>query len=184
MKLGKEIRAGSHKAFEFHCPACDIGTLAERLVQQKFEYGVDNPVSLSAEVMVHHCGSCGFEFTDESAEVARHAAVCRFEGLLTPQEIEAIRIRYGYSRTEFAGITKLGEATIARWERGSLLQNAAYDKYLRLLANPAVFSLLVESRANALPHFGAAGGQSRFKALRLEQECRHEAKGFVLRKAG
>jgi hypothetical protein len=36
-------------------------------------------------------------------------------------------------RGEFASLTRLGEATLARWEAGTTLQNAAYDKYLRLL---------------------------------------------------
>ena len=40
------------------------------------------------------------------------------------------------TRPQFAALTKLGEATIARWEAGNLIQNAANDKFLRLLVYP------------------------------------------------
>ena len=49
------------------------------------------------------------------------------------EEIKALREKLGLSRTEFARLTRLGEATIARWERGELIQNAGNDSLLRLL---------------------------------------------------
>jgi transcriptional regulator with XRE-family HTH domain len=53
---------------------------------------------------------------------------------LSPGEIVGLRHRHGLSRAEFAKLTKLGEATLGRWERGTLKPNAAYDMYLRLLS--------------------------------------------------
>jgi DNA-binding transcriptional regulator YiaG len=88
---------------------------------------------LTARVPLRTCTKCGFEYFDEEAEDARHAAVCRHLGVQTPAEIEALRKKYGLSRVEFADLTQLGEATIARWERGALIQNAANDRYLYLL---------------------------------------------------
>ena len=52
---------------------------------------------------------------------------------MKPSEIKALREHYGLSRKEFAEITLLGEASLARWESGELTQNAAYDQLLRLL---------------------------------------------------
>jgi transcriptional regulator with XRE-family HTH domain len=40
---------------------------------------------------------------------------------------------YNLTQAEFAEVTKLGEATLSRWERGIVIQNQAYDNYLYLL---------------------------------------------------
>ena len=37
------------------------------------------------------------------------------------------------TRLGFAELTKFGEATLGRWERGALIQNAANDQFLYLL---------------------------------------------------
>jgi putative zinc finger/helix-turn-helix YgiT family protein len=63
-----------------------------------------------------------------------HKAICKVLGLLTPDEIRAVRDRLAMSQVEFSKLTGFGEATISRWERGRLLQNRANDRYLRLLA--------------------------------------------------
>jgi DNA-binding transcriptional regulator YiaG len=56
---------------------------------------------------------------------------------MTPAEVRAVRQKAGsLSRAEFARITRLGEATIGRWERGELIQNAANDQLLYLLTFP------------------------------------------------
>jgi transcriptional regulator with XRE-family HTH domain len=56
---------------------------------------------------------------------------------MTPAEIRAIRREAGaLSRAQFARITRLGEATIGRWERGELIQNRANDQLLYLLTFP------------------------------------------------
>ena len=100
----------------------------------EFEYGAgESAVVLTANVIVFACADCDFEFTGPSAEVARHEAVCRHLGVMTPAEIRDLRGRYGLSRLAFASITRLGAASIARWEAGSLLQNRAYDSLLYLL---------------------------------------------------
>ena len=54
--------------------------------------------------------------------------------LLSPEEIKAIRKHLGLSRAEFARLTRIGEASLARWETGHIVQNAAMDNYLRLLS--------------------------------------------------
>ena len=100
---------------------------------ERFTFGKDaEGVELCAEIPVHICAECGFEFVTSEAGRLKHEAVCRYLGVMTPQEISAIREEYGMSRAEFARITRLGEATLSRWERGILIQNAAYDRYLLL----------------------------------------------------
>ena len=119
---------------ELTCAACGEDNLSRRMEMDEFEYGAgQSVVPLSANVVVFTCNGCDFEFTGPSAEVARHEAVCRHLGIMTPAEIRELRGRYGLSRQSFASITRLGAASIARWEAGSLLQNRAYDSLLYLL---------------------------------------------------
>ena len=116
------------------CAACSGNNLSSRMEMDEFEYGAgEGAVSLRANVVVFACDDCDFEFTGPSAEVTRHEAVCRHLGVMTPAEIRELRGRYGMSRQSFASITRLGAASIARWEAGSLLQNRAYDSLLFLL---------------------------------------------------
>lgn len=125
------------------CAGCGGSNVSTSIETDHFIYGSgSNAVELSAHVPVRTCVDCGTQFTDEAAERLRHDAVCQHLDVLTPTEIRAIRISYGYNRPAFASLTRLGEATLARWESGATIQNAAYDKYLRLLRDPAIMSRL------------------------------------------
>ena len=65
--------------------------------------------------------------------LGHHEAECRRLGVLTPAEIRALRTGYDMSRAEFARVTGFGEATLARWERGEVIQNTSNDSFLRML---------------------------------------------------
>lgn len=119
------------------CPVCESDNVNFEMETQEFLYDVDkDAVQLAAEVHVGKCSDCGFEFTGESAEIARHEAVCRHLKVTSPCEIWQLRKSYGLSRAEFAALTRLGTASLARWETGQLIQNAAYDSLLFLLKFP------------------------------------------------
>jgi len=166
------------------CPNCGGGPIQSEQIEDRFVYG-DGPdaVTLTARVMRHLCRNCRFEFLDATAEDAHHQAICRHLGVLTPSEIRAIRLRNGPSRSSFAELTKLGEATIARWERGELVQNGAYDQLLYLLTFEDNVSRL-KSRATAIqsslrPSTGSAA--PRFRVLQPTDREREMACGFELR---
>ncbi len=126
-----------------NCSSCGSQDVSESIEEQKFIYDLGNDAAeLCVSVPVYHCHDCDFFFTDHVAEGLRHKAVCNHLGVLSPAEIKGIRKQYGLSRKEFANITKLGEASLARWESGQLIQNVAYDVFLRILADPAVFERL------------------------------------------
>jgi DNA-binding transcriptional regulator YiaG len=55
---------------------------------------------------------------------------------MTPREVEAVRTRLRMTRAAFADLTRLGEASLARWEKGLLIQNPANDQLLYLLLFP------------------------------------------------
>ncbi len=116
------------------CPECGHSEIATIWEDRTFPYGVSpQTVEIPVRLPVRKCGKCGFQFFDEEAEDLRHEAVCHHLGVLAPAEIRALREKLGLSRAEFAKLTRLGEATIARWERGELIQNAGNDSLLRLL---------------------------------------------------
>ena len=125
------------------CDLCGSPDLSTELVRDPFIYGTGSEaVELSADIPVHKCVHCDVSYTGEEAEVARHEVVCRHLGLLTPAEIRALRKRYDLSRAAFARLTRFGEATLARWESGEVVQNASSDRYLRLLRDPTVLNRL------------------------------------------
>jgi HTH-type transcriptional regulator/antitoxin MqsA len=121
------------------CPVCGKGQLEQRIITDRFDYreGKRQIAVVAENVPVQVCSHCQETFSGPEAGLIRHRAICQALGLLTPEEIGAIRERLGLSQAEFAKLTGIGEATISRWERGRLLQNKAMDRYLRLLAtNP------------------------------------------------
>ena len=125
------------------CDLCETTNLRVELVRDPFIYGAgEEAVELSADVRVHTCSNCGDSYTGPDAEVAYHEAVCRHLGILTPDEIRAMRKGYGLTRAEFAHLTGFGNATLGRWERGEVTQNRSADRYLRLLLDPRVMRRL------------------------------------------
>jgi putative zinc finger/helix-turn-helix YgiT family protein len=127
------------------CPVCSKGVLESRVLIERFDYGEGaDKVSVVAEnVPVRVCTHCQERFSGPEAARIRHLAICRALGLLTPEEIRAIRERFGPSQAGFARLTGIGEATVSRWERGRLLQNKAMDRYLRLLdSNPDTLRIM------------------------------------------
>jgi putative zinc finger/helix-turn-helix YgiT family protein len=149
MILGSNQQAATARKKALRCGNCGSPNVSTSMETDRFVHGVGGDAAeLSVEVPVRTCRDCGTQFTDDEAERVRHEAVCRHLGLLTPCEIRDIRIRYGKRRPDFAALTKLGEATLARWESGATLQNAAYDQYLRLLRFPENLSRVSGSAAH------------------------------------
>lgn len=132
----------------FECPNCDSIDVDTQMIPYKFKYGTGNKaVELEAIVPVRKCNNCGFEYVDSEAEDLKHIAICRHLKVMTPAEVEAIRKQYEFSRAQFALVTRIGEASLSRWETGELIQNAAYDDYLYLLQFPENMDRLEKRRA-------------------------------------
>jgi putative zinc finger/helix-turn-helix YgiT family protein len=169
-----------------YCPECGSAAVNSRLERQRFPYGEGtDAVELEALVPVNGCSECSFEYLDDSAETIRHEAVCRHLGVLTPDEIRGIREEYALSRAEFCRLTRLGEATLNRWENGILIQNQAYNQFLRLLRFPENIRRL-EAKAAIGPHHSSGSvialAAYRFRALKDETTVRREQSDFHLHK--
>jgi putative zinc finger/helix-turn-helix YgiT family protein len=168
------------------CDACGAHETATcRFETQSFEYGEGSgKVTLTARVPVWTCSRCGIATTDGDAEDARHDAVCCHLGVLTPGEVRAIREKYGLTQAEFARRTRIGEATIKRWETGVFVQSPANDQYLRLLRDPEVFAKLDSvgnSRRARQENRDIRSVASRFRTA-LPQSTFEDARQFRLRR--
>jgi DNA-binding transcriptional regulator YiaG len=145
--LREETRQSEPPVFEEHlCPACGGDSLETQNTQATFTYG-DGPgaVELRYVLPLRMCKACGFEFTDCEAEAARDLAVRKHLGVFLPAEIQGLRASYGLSRHKFGSLTKIGAASLARWESGEIIQNPGYDQFLYLLTFPENMARL-ESR--------------------------------------
>jgi DNA-binding transcriptional regulator YiaG len=131
--MTEEIR-NRELSSDIECPNCGAVGIQTRFFNEKFKYGAEgNAVELEARVPFRRCPTCEFEYTDAEAEDLRHEAICRHLKRMIPAEVAGVRKRYDLSRDVFAAKSRLGEASLARWESGQLIQNAAYDNYLFLL---------------------------------------------------
>jgi DNA-binding transcriptional regulator YiaG len=119
---------------QIECPTCG-NPVETRFETRPFIYGVgDESVELYADVPVRWCAHCELEYTDHIAEDARHAAICRYLGVMTPSDVMKVREAHEMTRAEFARLSGLGEASLNRWENGLLIQNTGNDRYLYLLS--------------------------------------------------
>jgi putative zinc finger/helix-turn-helix YgiT family protein len=153
------------------CFECGSSDVAKAFQQQVFQYGNgENAIELTAEMPVFTCKACGFQFAGPEGDDARHEAVCRHLGLLTPQEIVSIREHAGLSQAQFARRTRIGIASLKRWETGVVIQNAANDELIYLMTFPDNIQRLEErSRMEPLGNSVAAPrtehrGTTRFRA--------------------
>jgi len=159
------------------CAACGQKAVRLSIEEESFPYGEgSDQIVLHARVPVWTCAQCGERYTDAAAEDIRHAEVCRYLRRLSPSELRAIREKYGLSQQEWAERTALGVASVKRWESGNLIQNAATDRYIRLLADPVI---LARTTWIADMSERAASFQTE-----LPQEATQWAAVFVLRKHG
>lgn len=127
------------------CPLCGTEDLLTVIHNDTFTYGTGrSAVELSVQLPVRSCQSCDIEFLDQVGERLKHNAVCRHLGVLTPEEVKSVREYHQMTRARFSEVTGLGEATLARWEAGAVIQNRANDRYLRLLRTGSTMARLID----------------------------------------
>ena len=188
--MNNQKNLGPHEADEdgiLRCPNCGHDELASRNEIERFDYGSgEDRVELKANVTVYTCKKCGLEFLDDSSEDARAQAISAHLGLLRAAEIKEIRRKYNLSQEKFCKITRLGIASLSRWERGDLLQNQGYDSLLYLLRYPenlerlrARFETPTETARAATPDTNV----SKFPCLSKERiEASRQAPSFSPRR--
>jgi putative zinc finger/helix-turn-helix YgiT family protein len=169
---------------QMECPQCGQSTVETRMERDTFRYGTgDSAVDLHALIPIHSCRSCGFAYTDAAAEDARQEAVCDHLGILNPRQVVGIRKLYGFTRAEFAALTRFGEASLARWESGSITQNPGNDQLLYLLQFRENMERLQERAGGKAATPRPPVSERRFAMLPDIAEKRREATMFALHRS-
>ena len=87
------------------------------------------------------CSVCGEELYEPGqmdAVMLRASTAIRADlGLLTPEEIRALRESLELSQVDFERLLGVGQKTVVRWEKGTVFQNQATDALLRALRDVA-----------------------------------------------
>ena len=107
--------------------------------------------TVDVDATLRVCRDCGETLYDpqELRSLNRKAAsiLRKREGLLTPEEIKAIRGRSGLTQSQFENALFLGKKSLVRWESGQICQSGAADSLLRAVDEfPALMSFLLGVR--------------------------------------
>lgn len=135
---------------KMYCPKCgSFQETCEVTAEQTLPVRGEN-ITVSGTVL--HCSVCEEALVSEehdSATLEKAYALFRERhGLLTPQEIRSIREGYGLSQRALARWLGCGDVTIHRYENGAL-QDAAHDRLLRLIREPANLQTLLEGAGDS-----------------------------------
>ena len=128
-------------------------------------------ITVDARVAV--CRTCGEDIglgeLDDATFRAAYAIYRARHDLLSPEQIKAIRTKYGLGQKAFARLLGWGDVTLARYESGSL-QSASHDQALRLAEDPDTVRKLMERNASRLSPAQLAELRSHLAQLSADQE--------------
>lgn len=127
------------------CPVCEIGKLHASSYEGDFKH--NGKTVHVAELECYRCSDCGADPVFEDQIRRNHRKIAdakrRIDGLLTGDEIKAIRESLRLSQSEAAELFGGGPHAFSKYERGDVLQSKAMDKLLRIIAlNPFLMSSL------------------------------------------
>ena len=92
-----------------------------------------------------YCATCGEPVSPDKIAKENDLIVFdtyrRLEGLLTSDQIKAIRFKRGLSQTALARLINCGEKNIARYETGTI-QDKAFDLLMRLVDDDTSYAVL------------------------------------------
>lgn len=132
------------------CPICGSKAFQKKDVSETFQY---KGQSLTVEnYTIHECSDCHEAIVDnqtikETEKIIRdfHREV---DGLLTSQEIRAIRRRCGFTQEDFGELLGGGKKAFARYESGKVTQSRPMDNLIRIIHdNPMVIHTLIKKNS-------------------------------------
>lgn len=117
------------------CLICGQGKMIEHVITEVFTYK-DQECRIP-DYHVFRCDKCAEDFVSPKTLKESEKALTDFrrkvDGLLTSDEIKAIRKKLGKTQKELAEMLEVGEKTFARYENGQVTQSRAMDFTLRAL---------------------------------------------------
>ncbi len=116
------------------CPACATTMVEKRSALRLPVNGEEITVPSSLHLGCPKCGEVVLRFQDAKRLHEDAIAIYRKKhGLLSADQIRAIRERFNLTQADLARLLRLGANTVSRWESGRNVQTAAMDMLLRLI---------------------------------------------------
>jgi putative zinc finger/helix-turn-helix YgiT family protein len=133
-----------------------------QLVSREGTYAVHG-TQVPVHEQLYRCGVCGeeeYSFEQMHAVERQAGRVYREQqGYLQPEEIRALRERWGLTQAQLEDALGLGRKTVARWEAGRVLQQRSLDNLLRAIDRfPQVLSFLAARQSVEVPAVAAENG--------------------------
>lgn len=130
------------------CPICGEGHVTASVQMVEYEYKGHR-----AELPSHYkqCDTCTSDFAGMAESKQNKRIVMAFrkqvEGLLTGDEITALRKQYQLTQAQAAKLFGGGPVAFSKYENDDVAQSEAMDTLLRLIRrSPAAFWALVEEK--------------------------------------
>lgn len=153
---------------EKFCPACE--DYRQFTIENRDETYTVRGRAITVATAVEVCTTCEESLFDEyrDTELLQEAygKYREEEGLLTPIQIKATRNRYRLSQKSLAALLGMSEATINRYENGSL-QDRAHDSAIRACENATFVRDLLARNGHLLSDWQRSRAE---KALATEPE--------------
>ncbi len=116
------------------CPACGATMVEKRGTLRLPVNGEEIAVPSATHLRCPRCGEVLLRFQDSKRLGEDAIAIYRKKhGLLSADEIRAIRERFALTQADLARLLRLGANTVSRWESGRNVQTGAMDMLLRLI---------------------------------------------------
>lgn len=156
---------------ELYCNCCD-DFVSFKVIKKEEVYKVkDKEITITSNIPF--CNICGEELYCEELEEENLERAYRIyreeEGILSSEEIKAIREMYGLSQRSFSKILKWGEITINRYEMGAI-PDKAHNNTLILLKDYRNMETILNNNIGLLPKSKEQKLRERIKSIKSENE--------------
>lgn len=135
----------------FLCPECHA-TGSSHIVEREDVFPVRDDV-VTVRVRIRVCDACQSEVYDRELDSAIRRTVYDAyrarNNVIGPEEVRSIRERYGLSPHNLACLLSWDEATLLRYEAGSLAEEG-HNQLLQLIRDPWNMQALVKDRGGRL----------------------------------
>ena len=170
-QLNIHIKGGTRKMKDRFCPNCEEYTETTLGIDKEVYHVRGEPIEIEAEVVI--CQKCGTKvFNEERDSQNLEKAYSHYRkkhNLLSPDQIRAIREKYGLSQRALSRLLGWGEITIHRYESGAIQDNV-HDSLLRLIEDPQNIQKFFEANRDKLPSYIAARLEKRITSFLQEDK--------------
>ena len=152
------------------CPMCEEEREVRPVTSVKVKVRGEE---FDVPVELYECTVCGerFDTPDNSQDELKEAYKLYREkhGYMQPEEIRALREKYGLNQTELANLLGWSVATLSRYENGAL-QDSTHDRVLKSLRDPSFLLNLLEENPDVLDQERRKELRQRLKEIIKKEE--------------